>query len=140
MANQTLIEFCKHFTNENKEHPCKLTTAQLGYHSANITMAVAQLSLNSVPAAHSANAAIATSMTTLPAPMPRAPSGTPYAITDDGIHMFYCWTHGLGFNHTHTSATCANAADGHCKTATATNMMPRHEDEGSWPARMQPLN
>jgi len=92
MANQTLIKFCEHFSNKNKEHLHKITTVQLGYHSANIAIAVAHLNLNSAPAAHSANATIATNVITPPAPVPRAPSGTPYVIMDDGIHMFYCWT------------------------------------------------
>jgi len=97
-------------------------SAQLGYHSTNITMAIAQLDLNSAPTAHSTNAAIGTNTTMLPVPVPRAPSGTLHVIMDDGVHMFYCWTHGLGFNRMHTSTTCANAANGHCKTATTTNM------------------
>ncbi len=47
---------------------------------------------------------------------------TAHVVTDDGVNMFYCWTHGLGFNHTHTSVTCANPTDGHYITATVTNM------------------
>jgi hypothetical protein len=34
---------------------------------------------------------------------------------------FYCWSHGLSRNATHTSATCANPYPGHCKTATLAN-------------------
>jgi hypothetical protein len=41
---------------------------------------------------------------------------------DGGTGMHYCWSHGLGFNANHTSATCTNKADGHVDTATLTNM------------------
>jgi len=34
LATQTLIEFCKHFTSENKEQLHKLTMSQVGFHSA----------------------------------------------------------------------------------------------------------
>ena len=37
--------------------------------------------------------------------------------------MYYCWTHGLGKNRKHTSATCNNKAEGHKDEATADNMM-----------------
>ena len=122
-ANQTLIEFREHFTNENKERLRKLTTSQLGFHSANVTTAVAQLNLADTPTEHSANAAIGTWPKPPPTPMSRVPrTPTPHVVTDDGVHMFYCWTHGLGFNPTHTSATCDKPAVGHCITATATNM------------------
>ena len=35
----------------------------------------------------------------------------------------YCWTHGLSFDLTHTSATCKRKADGHKDEATMFNMM-----------------
>ena len=123
VANQTLIEFRQHFTDENKERLRKLTVAQLGYHSANATATLAQLNINDEPTLHSANAASIVRTTQPPLPIPRiSNNATPHVITDDGIQMFYCWTHGLGFNRTHTSATCANPSDGHCISATATNM------------------
>ncbi len=34
IANKMLIEFCIHFTSKNKEHLHKLTTGQVGFHSA----------------------------------------------------------------------------------------------------------
>jgi len=36
--------------------------------------------------------------------------------------MYYCWTHGLGFNHNHMSATCSKPADGHNTSAMVKNM------------------
>jgi len=123
MANQTLVEFCKHFTNENKEQLRKLTTSQLGFHSTNIATAGAQLNLAEAPTKHSANTPISMQPSPLPTPMSCTPCTlTPHVVTDDGVHMFYCWTHGLGFNPMHTSATCDKPASGHCITATATSM------------------
>ncbi len=123
MANQTLVEFREHFTNENKECLQKLTTSQLGFHNANVATAVTQLNLADTLTEHSANAAISMQRSPHPTPMSHMPHTlTPHVVTDDGVHMFYCWTHGLGFNPTHTSATCDKPASGHCITATATSM------------------
>jgi hypothetical protein len=36
--------------------------------------------------------------------------------------MFYCWSHGLGFNEKHTSDTCTNKKAGHVDSSTADNM------------------
>jgi len=51
---------------------------------------------------------------------------TPPAVTNpdvivDSVKMFYCWTHGLGFSSSHTSATCNKKAKGHCVDATIKN-------------------
>ena len=35
--------------------------------------------------------------------------------------MFYCWSHGLGFNPKHTGETCNNKKDGHKPEATVKN-------------------
>jgi len=123
VANQTLIEFWQHFTNENKECLCKLMAAQLGYHGTNMASEINQLSISKKTPKHSSNAAISTCPMPMTVPTLHNPTtATPHIITDDGMQMFYCWTHGLGFNRTHTSTTCINPADGHCLTATATNM------------------
>jgi len=123
IANQTLIEFRMHFTDKNKERLRKLTVVQLGYHSANAAVNITQNHTSYEPTLHCADATstIRPAPMTTPAPRPQS-IGTLHVITDDGVQMFYCWTHGLGFNRTHTSATCANPADGHCISATATNM------------------
>jgi len=123
VANQTLVEFREHFTNENKEHLRKLTTSQLGFHNANIATAVTQLNLADTLTEHSTNATISIQSSPPPTLMSCTPRTlTLHVVTDDGVHMFYCWTHGLGFNPTHTSATCDKPASGHCITATATSM------------------
>lgn len=42
-----------------------------------------------------------------------------YTVDVDGfVKMFYCWTHGLGFNPKHTSCTCNSKAEGHRDEAT----------------------
>lgn len=111
-AEWTLPNFKAHFTKANKERLRKLTAQTAGYHGANAT----------------------TMMPTHPAP-PTAPAATvpttaaaitaPNAAvrTDNGLTMHYCWTHGLGKNRAHTSATCNNKAEGHVDAATADNMM-----------------
>jgi len=123
VANQTLVEFRLHFAAENKERLRKLTAAQLGYHSASAAVGITQMHISDDFTTHSANAASSVRPAPPPTPSPRPQNqATPHVITDDGVQMFYCWTHGLGFNRTHTSATCANPADGHRTSATATNM------------------
>jgi hypothetical protein len=34
-------------------------------------------------------------------------------LSFDTVEMFYCWSHGLGFNPKHTSHTCNTKTDGH---------------------------
>jgi len=102
-ATQTMTEFQVVFNAANKECLRRLTTSQASFHSANaITMAAAR----SVPP---------------PAPLTTVPAHSP-VTANDGTQVFYCWTHGLGFNKNHTSATCSNLAKGHCQTATIRNM------------------
>jgi hypothetical protein len=60
---------------------------------------------------HSANATI--NNTT-------ASTGTVGSTVHD---FYYCWSHGLGINSTHTSATCNTKRHGHQDTATLGNMM-----------------
>jgi len=103
-TNKTYTEFRDFFTTENKERLRKtITSATSGFHSANAA-------------------------TTAPVRPPAAPATAPpmtptgSAIANDGTHVFYCWTHGLGFNQNHTSATCSKPADGHCQTTTIKNM------------------
>ena len=40
----------------------------------------------------------------------------------DGVSLYYCWTHGLGRDANHTSATCQNPAAGHQYDATINDM------------------
>jgi len=113
-ANKTLTEFHVFFTTENKECLRKLTTGQGGFHRAN---AATILGNKPAPPPHSkATAPTTTTQTASPATI----------TTNDGISMYYCWTHRLGSNKTHTSTTCSNLADSHCLTATVKNMQGRN--------------
>jgi hypothetical protein len=42
-------------------------------------------------------------------------------VVIDTVEMFYCWSHGLGFNPKHTSHTCHTEKDGHKDDATIHN-------------------
>jgi len=105
-ANKTFPEFCVYFTAKNKDRLRKLTTSQAGFHGANAAIAA-------VTTSPSAAAKPVTLMSS---------QHTAIVTTNDGSSMYYCWTHGLGFNKTHTSATCSNPATGHCLDATVKNM------------------
>jgi hypothetical protein len=50
-----------------------------------------------------------------------APAGARAPVDLTIAPSFYCWSHGLSRNSTHTSATCAKPHPGHCKTATLAN-------------------
>ncbi len=103
VANKTICKFVAYFTAKNKEHLHKLMTGQVGFLSANAaTISVPKLPQLTTPT------------------IPPAPSGA--ITTNDGLNMYYCWTHGLGFNCTHTSAMCLNPADGHYPNAMVKNM------------------
>jgi len=105
-ANKTFPEFCVYFTAKNKDRLRKLTTSQVGFHGANTATTVST-----------------TSPSAAAKPAPIMPSlRTASATTNNGSLMYYCWMHGLGFNKTHTSATCSNPAAGHCLNATVKNM------------------
>jgi len=112
LTAQTLIKFREHFMIKNKEQLRKLTTSQAGFHSAHAAF-------HKVPG-----------LPVEAAPQPAGPTPTTPAvaasarpvITNDGLNMYYCWTHGLGFNHNHMSSTCSNPAEGHCTSATVKNM------------------
>ena len=43
--------------------------------------------------------------------------------TGSNTLMYYCWTHGLGFNQSHTSATCTSKGPGHQDNATCTHKL-----------------
>jgi len=111
-TNQMLPKFHTHFTTKNKEHLRKLTTSQVGFHSTN-----AAISKSAKPST------IAASLPVPPVvPILLATPTTAAVVTNDGLHMFYCWTHGLGFNCNHTSTTCSKPSSGHNSSAMVKNM------------------
>ena len=65
----------------------------------------------------------ATTTTTNGTTSTTASTETKHIVLENGVKMFYCWTHGLGKNWNHTSATCKNKAEGHKDEATADNTM-----------------
>ena len=103
--NQWTIDNLKtDFNRANTERLRILTAASAGYHSANNATGT-----TCPECPNGANAA--TGQT------------SPHVLLGGGIKMYYCWTHGLGKNANHTSATCNNKAEGHKDDATADNMM-----------------
>lgn len=95
-AAWTMTNFQDHFNKADKERLRKLTAQTAGYHGA--------------------HAATDTSppLTT----PPNADAAAPFSMHSDGCVMWYCWSHGLGKNRSHTSMTCQRKSPGHQDTAT----------------------
>lgn len=94
---QTYAQFKEHFNRANKARLRELTTAQAGFHKAN--------------AAQKEN--------TPPADVKAAP----VTKADGVVEVFYCWSHGLGFNKGHTSKSCNFPLPGHKHDANILDMM-----------------
>jgi hypothetical protein len=109
-ADKTLANFKLHFTSEIEEYNLQLTARSTGYHGAH--GAIINPPVPNEPA--TTNPDHAAAATFLPAPA---------HITTNGVEFYYCWTHGLGKNRAHTSATCNNKSEGHQETATADKML-----------------
>jgi hypothetical protein len=99
--DQTWDRFKAHF-NRAEEARARLLTAKTGGY-------------------HGANAAKEAPAPTTPTKI--APTQPPNAKANNNVFVYYCWTHGVGFNKAHTSATCTRKADGHKDDATIDNMM-----------------
>lgn len=117
-ATKTMETFQEHFTKENMERLHQLTAKTGGYHGAH--------NAELVPAPSAALLA--------------TPTGAPaHVILPSGVHMYYCWSHGLGINKDHTSASCNFPKEGHITTATADNMQGGRNTIGTGrPARRGP--
>jgi hypothetical protein len=109
-----------HFEKGNKERIRKLTTKAAGYHGANAAISSnASTSGETLPTTilkdnpSQDTAAAATTLT----------ANTASIRTNSNVTMYYCWTHGLGKNQAHTSATCTGQREGHQSSATANKMM-----------------
>jgi len=107
-AEHTLDNFKSHFIRANRERLRQLTTKQAGYHGANSAIA----STTDQPTVSSLSNDEANSATTT----------SSQVVYVGNVRMYYCWTHGLGMNPSHTSATCNNKAEGHVDNATVDNM------------------
>jgi hypothetical protein len=101
-----LPAFQEHFTKADKERRRKLTAQTAGYHGA-----------------HAATTTPTTTNATSPAPTTTTHTALPFSVNTAGCTMWYCWSHGLGRNHAHTSATCQHKLPGHQDTATVLNRM-----------------
>lgn len=114
----TLVRFQAHFTKANRERFRKLTAQTGGYHGAHAAIAA-------TPPIRPAATPLATAAVASGRPAAITSTATPpFGTTScDGQQFFYCWTHSLGTNRNHTSATCEHPADGHQVTATTRHMM-----------------
>ena len=72
---------------------------------------------------HSANSATGTTGATSSSGTPGGSPPTSTGSTTTNGSLAYCWSHGAGPNHNHTSMTCTRKATGHQEAATITNMM-----------------
>jgi hypothetical protein len=120
-AEWTFANFKAHFEKGNKERLRKLTAKTAGYHGAN--------NVTSTVKTDSSNDTLPTTITTDVQSQGTAAAAT--TLTDDtksirtnnNITMYYCWSHGLGKNRAHTSASCNNKREGHQDAATADRIM-----------------
>jgi len=120
-AEQTYDQFKTDFEEADKLYRIKLTTTNVGYHSANAAMTTKE------------SKTVSTKQPT------QSTTNTDDIITNNGIR--YCWTHSIMHNkmynahQAHTSAECKYPAKGHVKEATFLNMcsgnnfMRRNEKE-----------
>jgi hypothetical protein len=106
---KTINTFRTFFDLANKNRLRKLTAKQGGYHGANaatippLTQAQTQAAL--IPSS----------------PTPGGSTAT-QAVISDTTNLYYCWSHGLGWNPLHTSALCNNKGEGHKDNATINKM------------------
>jgi hypothetical protein len=130
-ADQTYVEFEHFFEAADEERHRRLTAQDGGFHGAHASQMLSPVlaSLNIPPPAAAptplpppANFALAaTPITSTPSPRTQPAPSSP-STPAGGIQLFYCWTHGMGKNHAHTSSTCQRKAPGHQDTATYDNM------------------
>ena len=147
-AERTWNNFQMHFGEENKRRLEGLTSKQAGYTPQQANLASDKPQTDSLASAKAeawqngfdtCKAAVAASKSSTPTSTTassvssssksfddalRSPEGgTCQCVTAGGKKMYYCWSHGLGTNAKHTSATCNNPKENHKKEATLDNMM-----------------
>ena len=96
---RTVPLFKSEFHLGNKERLRRLTANDAGFHGA---YSVVRTPL-AVPV-------VATAVVT---PLHPTPPPAARNVTVEGGKMYFCWTHGLSPQRTHTSLTCLHKADGH---------------------------
>lgn len=112
-AEWTWANFKSEFTIANRERQRQLTSERGGFHGAHSAMQAATNAANAAAATALAAAATVTSRPTQP----------PVSTTTANTIFYYCWSHGLGTNRAHTSATCNAPAEGHKHDAIIGNML-----------------
>jgi len=110
IAEWTLAIFKPAFQLGNQERIRQLTAGAAGYHGAHAATPIDPL----VPAL--AAATIGTTIGTTPH------GAVPFLADVQGVKLYYCWSHGLGTNNSHTSATCTRKATGHVDNSTVLTM------------------
>lgn len=93
VVEQTLVNFQADFTHAWKERDRRISAKSAGF-----------------------EALLTTSMKNKENNPP--PTSSKPDVYVNGIEMFYCWSHGLGFNPKHTSCTCNTKKEGHRDDAT----------------------
>jgi hypothetical protein len=125
----TMEVFQAHFNKGNKERICKLTAKAAGYHGANAAINNSSDTVTTLTA--STNLSTGTPDETAYAATNNIQTNSQGAnelpgniqVNDSPTMMYYCWSHGLGTNQTHTSFKCTRKTQGHQDNATADNMM-----------------
>lgn len=118
-AEWTLENFKAHFTKANRERIRQLTAQRAGYHGANASSTGTSPPVDE-PSLVDSNATTLTAEANAAAQPSIQPP--PHVVLPTGTKMYYCWSHGLGKNSAHTSATCQNKKEGHQDEATADNL------------------
>jgi hypothetical protein len=106
-ADHTWANFQLHFNKHEKTRLSKLTAQAAGFHGA-------QKATHTPAAPVIASPSIAASA---------QQAGKQPEYVSNGIPLFYCWSHGLSKNLEHTSPTCINPKEGHCRDATIDNRL-----------------
>jgi hypothetical protein len=107
-AAHTLAALMDHFNSADADRRRLLTVHAAGFHG-NALLAAVPAPLPPVPVEQA-----------LVAPTVPAPTANPTVTT--AKPFYYCWSHGLGPNRSHTSGTCRFPLAGHCRDATLENM------------------
>jgi hypothetical protein len=122
----TMSNFKTHFIKGNKERIRKLTAKAAGYHGANAAETPTDLDTiisRLTTLTNETDATLATAATATSSISTSNSSGPASIHTNNNITMYYCWSHGLGKNRAHTSASCSRKMEGHQDAATADNLM-----------------
>ena len=98
VAEQTLMNFTSDFMHAWKERGCLISAKSAGYQALLVTHA--DNKKNDKPANLSSN------------------KDKLDVLLVDSVKMYYCWSHGLGFNPIHNSQTGNSKKAGHCDDAT----------------------